>query len=125
MTDRGDGPENKKGNTDKRHEPKDVRHENRLARGDSGMPGPGGHKFSFQAQNLYLKDHGRRQGKVQQQQRSRASGRSDAERGAERSNLKLGEKSPFLDNDFKDAKSRTNDAPAEKTRDDPSRGRDR
>ena len=123
MTDRGDGPENKKGNTDKRHEPKATRHENRLARGDSGMPGPGGHKFSFQAQNLYLKDHGRSQGK--DQQRSRASGRSDAERGAEHSELQVAGKSPFLRNDFKDAKSRSEDTPAEKQRDDPSRGRDR
>lgn len=108
MKNRDDGdPEKKKGNTDKRHEPEDAQHENRLARGDIEMPGPGGSKFSSQTHQAYLKDHQREQEKAQQQRDSReATGRSDAERETERSNLQVAEKSPFLGNEFRDAKAR-------------------
>mgnify|MGYP005842287415 CR=1 FL=1 len=111
MTDRGDGPENKKGNTDKRHEPKDVRHENRLARGDSGMPGPGGHKFSAQSRNLGQEDHGRDQRDLSREHQLGMVMRGD------RDNPNV------LSDQFRDAKSRTNERPAEKPGNDRTRDR--
>lgn len=68
MNNRDDGHEpKKKGNTDLRHEPRGARHEDRLARGDIGMPGPSGNKFSVQSRSLGQEDHQREQEKAQQQ----------------------------------------------------------
>jgi polysaccharide deacetylase 2 family uncharacterized protein YibQ len=96
-----------------------------LARGNIGMPGLGGTKFSSDAHKIYLKDHQREQEKIQQQRDSRSTGRSNAEREAERSNVQVAEKSPFLGNEFKDAKTREENNPAEKQRDDRSQERKR
>lgn len=102
-----DDLEKKKSNTEKGHEPKDAKHEDRLARGDIAMPGPGGNQLSNHSRSLGREDHQREQEKVQQQRDSReATGRSDAERETERSNLQVAEKSPFLGNEFRDAKAR-------------------